>query len=184
MSAPPAAPPRANMGTAVSKRKTLRNEAMSSVAAKVRWVPGGERAGPAVPGTLPAPGRVGAPSCGEGPPPLSPSGPAEAAGTTPGIVPRGRSAGPPGQDAVPPGLGNGRASEGPRFVPLARCRGAPRAAGWWLWATALPPHAADPRPWERQFVSRGVPAARCRPGEHHPQVLFAGLARSRSGVDL
>ncbi|XP_017690794.1 PREDICTED: NMDA receptor synaptonuclear signaling and neuronal migration factor isoform X3 [Lepidothrix coronata] len=38
MSAPPAAPapPRANMGTAVSKRKTLRNEAMSSVAAKVR----------------------------------------------------------------------------------------------------------------------------------------------------
>ncbi|XP_068020339.1 NMDA receptor synaptonuclear signaling and neuronal migration factor isoform X2 [Melanerpes formicivorus] len=36
MSAPPAAPLRANMGTAVSKRKTLRNEAMSSVAAKVR----------------------------------------------------------------------------------------------------------------------------------------------------
>ncbi|XP_064892126.1 NMDA receptor synaptonuclear signaling and neuronal migration factor isoform X7 [Columba livia] len=36
MSAPPAASPRANMGTAVSKRKTLRNEAMSSVAAKVR----------------------------------------------------------------------------------------------------------------------------------------------------
>ncbi|XP_071622761.1 NMDA receptor synaptonuclear signaling and neuronal migration factor isoform X3 [Heliangelus exortis] len=36
MSAPPAAFPRANMGTAVSKRKTLRNEAMSSVAAKVR----------------------------------------------------------------------------------------------------------------------------------------------------
>ncbi|XP_061867512.1 NMDA receptor synaptonuclear signaling and neuronal migration factor isoform X3 [Colius striatus] len=36
MSAPPAPPPRANMGTAVSKRKTLRNEAMSSVAAKVR----------------------------------------------------------------------------------------------------------------------------------------------------
>ncbi|XP_015500237.1 NMDA receptor synaptonuclear signaling and neuronal migration factor isoform X7 [Parus major] len=36
MSAPPAATPRANMGTAVSKRKTLRNEAMSSVAAKVR----------------------------------------------------------------------------------------------------------------------------------------------------
>lgn len=38
MSAPPAVIPRANMGTAVSKRKTLRNEAMSSVAAKVRWV--------------------------------------------------------------------------------------------------------------------------------------------------
>ncbi|KAM6047302.1 NMDA receptor synaptonuclear signaling and neuronal migration factor isoform 7-T7 [Theristicus caerulescens] len=36
MSAPPAVPPCANMGTAVSKRKTLRNEAMSSVAAKVR----------------------------------------------------------------------------------------------------------------------------------------------------
>ncbi|XP_021269554.1 NMDA receptor synaptonuclear signaling and neuronal migration factor isoform X1 [Numida meleagris] len=36
MSAPPAVIPRANMGTAVSKRKTLRNEAMSSVAAKVR----------------------------------------------------------------------------------------------------------------------------------------------------
>nr|XP_021403346.1 NMDA receptor synaptonuclear signaling and neuronal migration factor isoform X4 [Lonchura striata domestica] len=36
MSAPAAATPRANMGTAVSKRKTLRNEAMSSVAAKVR----------------------------------------------------------------------------------------------------------------------------------------------------
>ncbi|XP_051492495.1 NMDA receptor synaptonuclear signaling and neuronal migration factor isoform X2 [Apus apus] len=36
MSAPPAVSPRANMGTAVSKRKTLRNEAMSSVAAKVR----------------------------------------------------------------------------------------------------------------------------------------------------
>lgn len=37
------AAPRANMGTAVSKRKTLRNEAMSSVAAKVRWVAAGRR---------------------------------------------------------------------------------------------------------------------------------------------
>lgn len=61
------AAPRANMGTAVSKRKTLRNEAMSSVAAKVRWVAAGRRR-PRVQGSGPRP---------------SPCGPAAAAGSSP-----------------------------------------------------------------------------------------------------
>lgn len=61
------AAPRANMGTAVSKRKTLRNEAMSSVAAKVRWVAAGRRR-PRVQGSGPRP---------------SPCGPAAAAGRSP-----------------------------------------------------------------------------------------------------
>lgn len=128
MSAPPAATPRANMGTAVSKRKTLRNEAMSSVAAKVRWVPGTRRAVSRGAPRCRDPARPQPPGgqcrAGGSPETLGPS-PGTGAGTT-RVCPQGRPGA--GEWQLPAGLS--------RWLPRS-----PGAAARSLW----PCHPCTPR---------------------------------------
>lgn len=144
---------------------------MSSVAAKVRWVPGARRAVPRGAPRCRHPARPRPPrgSCrAGGSPETLGTSPGTGAGTTQACVPRPSR----GWGVAPAGGSLSLAAPMPPKQP--HTRGWPRAA--------VPPlRPADPQPWRGDRLQR---RPHHRPGHSTRRALFAGSAKSVSEVDL